>query len=255
MARILVTGSAQGLGRAAAADLLAAGHQVVVHARNSDRAVSLADLADRGAAVVVGDLASLEETRRLAQEVNGIGRLDAIIHNAGVYGDSARHSTPEGHPRILAVNVLAPYLITCLLDRPERMIYLTSDMHLNGDSSLDDIDWTRRRWNGTRAYSDSKLFGTALTFAMARRWPGVISNAVDPGWVPTRMGGPGAPDDLQEGHRTQVWLATSSEPEARSSGHVWYHHRGSQAAAAAVDVDFQDRLLDRLGELTGTTLP
>lgn len=159
---------------------------------------------------------------------------------------------------MVAVNTVAPYLLTCLMDRPARIVYLTSDMHLSGDDSdagVDDLDWVRRRWNSTQAYCDSKLLGTAVTFAVARRWPGLIANAVDPGWVPTRMGGPGAPDDRRKGHLTQTWLATSADPEALSSGHVWHHRRHARAAAAATRTDFQDRVLDRLARLTGTSLP
>ena len=214
MSRILITGSAQGLGRNAATTLLDDGHQVVVHARSHQRAADLSDLADRGAAVVVGDLASLEQTRSLADQVNQLGRMDAVIHNAGVYGDTGRHPSPEGHPRVLTVNTLAPYLLTGLIQRPDRLIYLTSDMHTSGDDSLHDLDWSTRRWNGTQAYCDSKLFVTALALAVARRWPDVISHAVDPGWVPTRMGGPTASDDLEQGHLTQTWLATTDDPDA-----------------------------------------
>src|SRR6478672_4692178 len=246
MARILVTGSAQGLGRSAAADLVDQGHQVVVHVRDPDRSAAVADLAQRGAAVVVGDLASGEQTRRLADQVNELGRMDAIIHNAGVYADSDRHASPEGHPRTLAVNTLAPYLLTGLIETPDRLIYLTSDMHISGDGSLHDLDWNTRRWNGTQAYCDSKLFVTALALAIARRWPSVISHAVDPGWVPTRMGGPSASDNLEEGHLTQTWLATSDDPQATHSGQMWHHHQPAPVAAAARSIGFQDRLLIRL---------
>jgi NAD(P)-dependent dehydrogenase (short-subunit alcohol dehydrogenase family) len=254
MARIFVTGSTEGLGRAAAETLIRLGHQVVVHARNSQRSGSLSKLTGLGAEVVIGDLASEQETRALADQVNGLGRMDAIIHNAGVYADQQRFPTPEGHPRTLAVNALAPYLLTALVERPDRLIYLTSGMHLAGDASLHDIDWTARRWNGIQAYCDSKLFVTALAFAVARRWPRVQSNAVDPGWVPTRMGGPSAPDDLELGHLTQVWLATSDEPEATVSGACWYHRRRQAAPVAANDDNFQDRLLERLTRWTRVAL-
>jgi NAD(P)-dependent dehydrogenase (short-subunit alcohol dehydrogenase family) len=254
MARILVTGSAQGLGRAAAAELLDRGHEVVVHARDGRRAVALADLAARGAAVVVGDLADGDGTRGLAAQVEELGPMDAIIHNAGVYGDARRSPNRDGHPRTLAVNTLAPYLLTCLVPRSDRLIYLTSGMHLGGDDSLTDLDWTARRWDGTQAYCDSKLFVTALALAVARRRPGVTSNAVDPGWVPTRMGGPGAPDDLREGHVTQVRLAVGDDAPPRT-GEVWHHGRVARAAAAARSAEFQDRLLGRLAELTGVELP
>lgn len=254
MARILITGSAQGLGRAAAATLLNDGHQVVVHARDTHRAAALRDLADRGAAVVVGDLASGQQTRSLADHVNQLGRMDAIIHNAGVYGDAGPNRSPEGHPRVLAVNTLAPYLLTGLIQRPNRLIYLTSDMHVSGDPSLHDLDWTTRRWNGTQAYCDSKLFVTALSLAIARRWPEVITHAVDPGWVPTRMGGPYATDDLDQGHLTQTWLAVSDSPDARHTGSVWHHRRPAPVAAVARDSNFQDRLLKQLAKITGIDL-
>ena len=121
--------------------------------------------------MVVGDLASAQQTRSLADHVNQLGRMDTIIHNAGVYGDPGPNPSPEGHPRVLAVNTLAPYLLTGLIQRPDRLIYLTSDMHVSGDESLHDLDWTTRRWNSTQAYCDSKLFVTALSLAIAHRWP------------------------------------------------------------------------------------
>jgi NAD(P)-dependent dehydrogenase (short-subunit alcohol dehydrogenase family) len=250
MSRILITGSAQGLGRSAAETLIAQGHDVVVHARSADRASALADLAAGGAAVVVGDLGNDGQTRDLAEQVNTLGRMDAIIHNAGVYADRHRHPGQDGHPRTLAVNTIAPYLLTCLVERPRRLIYLTSGMHLSGDSSLRDLDWVTRPWNGIQAYCDSKLFITTLALAVSRNWPGVASSAVDPGWVPTRMGGSGAPDDLEKGHLTQVWLAVDAAPEVQA-GQVWYHQQPARVAPAASDVAFQDRLLDRLAELTG----
>src|SRR4051812_46339576 len=121
--------------------------------------------------------------------------MDAIIHNAGISSTKGRSPTPEGHATILAVNTLAPYMLSALIARPRRLVYLSSGMHHDGTRSLRDMNWTGRVWNSSQAYSDSKLYLTALAFAVARRWPDVLSNAVDPGWVPTKMGGPGAPDD------------------------------------------------------------
>jgi NAD(P)-dependent dehydrogenase (short-subunit alcohol dehydrogenase family) len=255
MARTLITGSTAGLGRAAARTLLDDGHQVVLHARTLARAASVDDLAVRAAGVVIGDLASAEETARVAEQVNAIGRMDAVIHNAAIYIDARRVATPEGHARTLAVNVLAPYVLTATIDRPSRLVYITSGMHRDGDASLRDIDWTARRWSGVQAYSDSKLFIVALALVIARRWPDVRSNAVDPGWVPTRMGGPGAPDDLELGHLTQAWLAGSDHPEAAGSGGYWYHQRRHTPAPAAADEGFQDALLGELVRLTGVRMP
>jgi len=254
VSRIFVTGSTDGLGLAAARTLISEGHQVVLHARSSKRASAVAELAPRSAGVVIGDLSSAVETRSLAEQVNKIGRMDAVIHNAGVYQEPSRGTTPEGHAKTLAVNTLAPYMLTALIERPGRLVYLSSGMHRGGDGSLRDIDWVERRWDATTAYSESKLYLTALAFAVARHWTGVLSNAVDPGWVPTKMGGAGAPDDLTMGYLTQTWLAASDDPGARVSGRYWHHRKQQQAAAEASDPGFQDRLVSRLAELTGISL-
>jgi NAD(P)-dependent dehydrogenase (short-subunit alcohol dehydrogenase family) len=240
MAHVFITGSADGLGRAAAQTLLEDGHEVLVHVRNRSRLPAVRDLLDRGAAVVVGDLSNLEETRGVAQDANRLGRMDAVIHNAGVYTG----------PQVLPVNIVAPYLLTALIDRPQRLVYLSSGEHRSGRPSLTSIDWSGRHGNGS--YPDSKLFLTTLAFAVARLWPDVFSNAVDPGWVPTRMGGPGAPDDLRLGHLTQEWLATSEDPHARTSAGYWYHQSRIEPHPAVRDRRFQDQLLDDLGRFTGT---
>jgi NAD(P)-dependent dehydrogenase (short-subunit alcohol dehydrogenase family) len=252
--RVFITGSTDGLGRAAALQLIEEGHQVVLHARSKQRASALADLSPRAAGVVTGDLSSAAETLALADQVNGIGRMDAVIHNAGIFREPGRGTTPEGHAKLLAVNTLAPYLLTRLIERPDRLIYLSSGMHRSGESSLQDMDWIERRWSTGQAYSDSKLYVTALAMAAARHWPKVVSSAVDPGWVPTKMGGRGAPDDLEEGHLTQTWLAVSEDPAAKISGRYWHHRKQAEPAAPALDPAFQDRLVERLNQLTGVTL-
>src|SRR3954465_15449625 len=254
MARVFITGSTDGLGHAAARALIAEGHQVALHARSRERASAVDDLASRSAGVVVGDLASSLETRRIADQVNAIGRMDAVIHNAGAYATSGRSPTAEGHAAILAVNTLAPYMLTALIEHPNRLIYLSSGMHRGGASSLHDIDWVERRWNSSQAYSDSKLYVTALAFAVARCWPDVLSHAVDPGWVPTKMGGPGAPDDLEQGSLTQTWLAVSDDPAATVSGRYWHHRQGHAPAREVSDDRFQRQLLAGLAELTGVSL-
>jgi NAD(P)-dependent dehydrogenase (short-subunit alcohol dehydrogenase family) len=237
MARILITGSADGLGRLTALTLLGDGHDVIVHARSTERLTAVQDLIDRGAAAVTGDLAEQDQTRAVAEQVNRLGPLDAVIHNAGVY---------DG-PQVMAVNVIAPYLLTALVERPRRLVYLSSGMHRGGRSDL-------QRLTRGGSYSDSKLFVTTLAVALARRWPDVSSNAVDPGWVPTRMGGRGAPDDLRLGHLTQEWLATGDEPGALTSGGYWHHQRRQDPHPATGDKQFQDGLLDALAHVTGTTL-
>ena len=254
MSSIFITGSTDGLGRAAAGVLIGEGHDVVLHARTRERAAALSDLAPAAAGVVIGDLASAAETRDLADQVNKIGRMDAVIHNAGVFLEPSRLTTAEGHAKTLAVNTLAPYMLTALIDRPDRLIYLSSGMHHAGAGSLRDIDWTARPWNASQAYSESKLHVTALALTLARVWPDVFSNAVDPGWVPTKMGGPSASDDLEMGHLTQTWLAVSNDPAATVSGGYWYHRERQEPAPEARDPAFQDQLMDRLAAITGFAL-
>jgi NAD(P)-dependent dehydrogenase (short-subunit alcohol dehydrogenase family) len=255
MVRIFITGSTDGLGRAAARSLLDDGHEVVLHARSTQRASTLAGLAPQAAGVVIGDLRSAAETRRIAEQVNAIGRMNAIIHNAGIYTAPRRGSTPEGHAGILAVNTLAPFILTALIERPDRLVYLSSGLHRGGEGSLLDLDWTKRPWDPARAYAESKLHVVALAFFLARRWPGVLSNAVDPGWVRTRMGGASAPVDIHTGQRTQSWLAVSTEPAAMVTGRYWHHMKPQLPADEAMDVAFQDKIIARLQELTGVALP
>jgi NAD(P)-dependent dehydrogenase (short-subunit alcohol dehydrogenase family) len=188
VSRIFITGSTDGLGRAAAGALISQGHGVVLHARSRERAAALRDLAPVAAGVVTGDLSSAAETRDLAGQVNQIGRMDAVIHNAGVFLEPSRAATAGGHATTLAVNTLAPYLLTALIVRPDRLIYLSSGLHHASAGSLRDIDWTSRPWNAAQAYSDSKLYVTALALTLARAWP--------PDWIgictPSAATGPSA---------------------------------------------------------------
>lgn len=242
MSRIFVTGSADGLGLAAARTLLDDGHQVVVHARSEERLAAVRGLVDDGALGVVGDLSDVEQVRDVAAQVGRLGPMDAVIHNAGVYRG----------PHVVPVNVVAPYLLTALIPGPRRLVYLSSGMHRGGRPDLAGVDWSGGRV--TASYSDSKLFVTALAAAVARLWPEVLSNAVDPGWVPTKMGGAGAPDDLRLGHLTQEWLVTSEDPEARTSGGYWHHQQRTEPHPHVHDERFQDDLLAALAQFTGTPL-
>jgi NAD(P)-dependent dehydrogenase (short-subunit alcohol dehydrogenase family) len=257
MARIWVTGSADGIGRHTAWTLAESGHEVVLHARNQDRAEVAAAAVPAAAGVLIGDLASLASTRALAAAAAAAGRFDVVIHNAGVGGGDAptRSATGDGLERIFQVNVLAPYLLTALLPPPGRLIYLTSGLESAGEADLTDLQREHRPWDGMQAYSDSKLYDVALAFAVARRWPGVRSNAVDPGWIKTRMGGPNATDELPDGAETQVWLATSDEPAAMVTGHYFKRRRSLRANPAAYDTAVQDGLLAACTGLTGTPLP
>ena len=256
MATILVTGSSDGIGRQTAATLADAGHRVALHARNSRRADDAKSAVPNAAAVVAGDLSSIAQTRELAEEAAGMAPFDVVIHNAGVGGGQpAPALTEDGLERIFQVNVLAPYMLTALLPRPARLVYLTSGLESAGTARLDDLQRQSRPWDGMQAYSDSKLYDVMLAFAVARRWPGVLSNAVDPGWIRTRMGGPGATDDLPDGAETQIWLATSDDPAATVTGTYFKRRRALRANEQAYDTALQDGLLAACAELSGVSLP
>jgi len=256
MARVFITGSSDGLGLMAAQLLVETGHKVVLHARNEQRSRDAKSLIPRADAVVIGDLSSITQTRDVAKQVNALGSFDAVIHNAAVgYRESRRIATEDGLPHVFAVNTLAPYILTALIHRPKRLIYLSSGLHQSGDPSLEDLAWEQRPWRGQQAYSDTKFHDVLLAFTFARRWPEIFSNALEPGWVATRMGGPNAPDDLDAGRRTQVWLATSDDLAATVSGQYFYHMRLRQPHPATRDADRQDALLAACASFSGVELP
>ena len=256
MAHVFITGSSDGLGKMAAQLLIEQGHKVVLHARNGARAKEAMAAVSGAEAVVVGDLASLEQTRKVADQVNALGTFDAVIHNAAVgYKEGRKVVTEDGLPHVFAVNTVAPYVLTVLIQKPKRLVYLSSGLHQSGDASLKDLTWEQRPWNGTQAYSDSKLHDVLLAFAFARIWPDVLSNALEPGWVATKMGGPNAPDDLDQGHRTQVWLAVSEDPAAKVSGEYFFHLRRRTPKAAARDAEVQERLLEACQRFSGVKMP
>ncbi len=252
MSRILVTGSADGLGQMAARLMIESGHRVVLHARSSERAAEALAALPGAETAVVGDLSSIEATCGVAEQVNRIGAFDAVIHNAGVgYRERRRGDTVDGLPSVFAINTLAPYILTMRIDRPKRLVYVSSGMHRAADANLEDLTWRVRPWNGSSAYAESKLHDVILAFAVARMWPDVLSNALEPGWVPTRMGGPGAPDDMDAAPRTQVWLATSNDPKALVSGKYFYHLEPRAAHPAAADHEVQQWLLASCAQISG----
>jgi len=256
MSRIFITGSADGLGLMAARLLVANGHEVVLHARNQNRADEALSSVPEAETAVIGDLSSISETKHVAEQVNALGAFDAVIHNAGIgYRESRRIQTVDGLSHIFAINSLAPYILTCLINKPKRLVYTSSGMHRSGDSSLKDLTWNSRSWEGSIAYADSKLHNVILAFAVARKWTGVFSNALEPGWVATKMGGPGAPDSLEEGPATQVWLATSQEKEVLVSGKYFYHKKLRSFLPAAADTAVQEKYISECARLSGVSFP
>ena len=255
MARIFITGSADGLGLMEARMLVSSGHEVVLHGRSRDRADEALSKVPGALAAVVGDLAGIAETKSLADQVNELGPFDAVIHNAGVYGESYCGLTADGLPEMFVVNSLAPYILTCLIRRPKRLVYTSSGMHRSGDASLRDMAWRDRPCSASSAYADSKLHNVILAFAAARRWPGVLSNAVDPGWAATKMGGRGAPVSIEEGARTQVWLAVSREKEALVSGRYFSHQQPRSCSPRCRGPGCPGKVSFRMRPLVGGRVP
>jgi NAD(P)-dependent dehydrogenase (short-subunit alcohol dehydrogenase family) len=251
MARIFITGSADGLGQLAAKALLSLGHQVVLHARNTERGKQALDKVPGAESVLTADLSSIEETKALAAKANASGKFDAVIHNAGVYRISKDAVSAEGLPVLFAVNSLAPYILTSLIQKPKRLIYLSSGMHRQGDPDLDSLAADLHNRNNQVTYSDTKLHDVILCMAVARTWTDVYANAVDPGWVPTKMGGAGAPDNLEKGFQTQVWLAVSNDADAKVSGGYFHHKKPDRYLPAAKDVTVQEKFLALCEGITG----
>ena len=256
MSRILVTGSSDGLGLMSAEILASQGHDVTLHARSEARAAEAKKKLPTAKNAVIGDFSTLAGMRQVAEQANAIGRYDAVIHNAGVgYHIAKPVETADGLEQHFAINVLAPYVLTALMPTAPRLIYLSSGMHRGGESDLSDAQWKNRRWNGSQAYSDTKLFDVILAFAIARRWPRVFSNAVHPGWVATKMGGRGAPDDLRLGGDTQAWLAVSDDEQAKVTGKYFFHRKVEQAHRDSHDEKIQDALLAYCAKLSGVAMP
>jgi NAD(P)-dependent dehydrogenase (short-subunit alcohol dehydrogenase family) len=255
MARVFITGSADGLGRMAAQLLVERGHQVVLHARDERRAEQALTAVPEAGGVIVGDLSSIEQTIDVARQANVLGVFDAVIHNAAVGNrEPVRIETIDGLADVFAVNTLGPYLLTALMSPSKRLVYVSSGLHRRGDPSLVDLAWTARAWDGLQAYADSKLHVVLLAFAVARLRRETFSNSIEPGWVATRMGGPRAPDDLSLAPVTQAWLAAGDDPSADVTGQHFFHQQRRDPHPEAGSAALQTVLLAACARITGVTL-
>ncbi|KAI1085568.1 short chain dehydrogenase [Whalleya microplaca] len=261
MGRIFITGSSDGLGLMAAKRLVSNGHTVYLHARNAKRADDARKACPGAADVLLGDLSSIPETKELAKSITNLGPLDCIFHNAGLYLGPYR-AQAEGYPSVFAVNVLAPYILTCLVPLPKRLIYTSSEDHWHGSTDLTDFGWRERgapRFSASSAYADTKIYNTMFGYAFARKFgpKGVTAHSVDPGWVPTKMGGPGAPGNLKESERLYVMLAEGSGEAEGKNGCFWEpRHKGpAHSKKESYDEKAQEALLKKLEEVTGITVP
>ncbi|KAF2258408.1 NAD(P)-binding protein [Lojkania enalia] len=254
MARILITGSSDGLGLLAAKRLIEHGHSVTLHARNDTRAKDASSAAPGAENVLIGDLSSLSAIKHLAEQINAQQPYDCIIHNAGLYRGGF-NKTPEGIPALAAVNTVAPYVLTTLVNRPKRLVFLSSQMHASGATSLSDPFWQQRgeaKWNDLTAYCESKFHNVLFAKAFAKRWPDCYVNALDPGWVATKMGGASAPGDPEAAIQTYVILAEGEEEGAKVSGKYFrpWKKMGGEISECE-NQGLQEKLLKACAEFSG----
>ncbi len=257
MATICVTGSTDGIGLAAARRLLGEGHRVVLHARSAGRGEPVAEaLRAEGlpgeVALVTGDLARLDDVRALAEQLRALGPLDVLAHNAGVWvrGDAPR-VTEDGFETTFAVNVLAPHLLTALLAEHvrERLLWLGSGMAGSGRPKPSALGGER---DPRQAYADSKACDVALAQAWGRRLPGLLSAAVDPGWVRTKLASSGAPGEVEQGADTLAWCCTQADLTAAP---YWKDRRPAAVPGRLRDAGLQDAIALACDRLAGLAAP
>lgn len=255
MARIFITGSSDGIGQAAAKILADQGHSVVLHARNADRAASAKSAVPKAEAVLVGDLRLISETKKLAEDANklGSGSFDAIIHNAGIgYGStSSREITSDKISAVFAVNTLAPYILTGLMNKPKaRLLYMSSDSHYGGDESL-------RNVTQSHSYGDTKLHNVMLANAFSRRWGDHLQVvSMHPGWVRTKMGGTMAPGGSDTPAKALAEWATGKGKLASLKTGSFFTPRGEDTThRGAGNVSKQEELLKICQEVSGVSIP
>ncbi|KAK7752293.1 hypothetical protein SLS62_005829 [Diatrype stigma] len=258
MAKIFITGSSDGVGALTAKALAGRGHSVYLHARNAQRAADARALCPAAQDVLVADLSSTEETKTLAGQLSALGPWDAIVHNAGTNSRQRGAGAEGGLPSLFAVNTLAPYLLTCLVrPPPRRYLFVSSEMHTAGDGSARMLGDSERLM--ASSYSDSKLHVVMLGNYFARwfRARGLDTdvNSCTPGWVPTKLGGFGAPGNIHDGVATYVLLALGEGAAAGKTGTYWHWSRERSPKADAASEAKQEQLVETLAKMTGVRPP
>jgi NAD(P)-dependent dehydrogenase (short-subunit alcohol dehydrogenase family) len=255
MVKVFITGSSDGIGLSAAQRLISQGHSVVLHARNAQRALDTQKAAPGALSVVVADLRSLAAIKQLATDADALGPYDAIIHNAGIgYGTtSSAEVTSDGVSAVFSVNTLAPYVLTCLMQRPrDRILFMSSDSSYGGDPSL-------RNASRSTSYSDSKLHDVMLANAFARRWDGTTGVQVlsmHPGWVRTKMGGSHAPGSVDKPTRAlAAWAAGEGVLAGMKSGSMVDAEGEIRQARGAGVVEKQEELMGICEKVSGVSVP
>jgi retinol dehydrogenase-14 len=273
----LITGATSGIGRATAMGLASMGASVVMVGRDRDRGeAALAEIKEgsgnTSVDLMLADLSSQEEIRRLADEFKQAhSRLDVLINNAGVFR-SKRITTAEGIEMTFAVNHLAYFLLTYLLldvlkaSAPSRIVNVASGDHSNGTIDFEDLQG-EKGYKGAKAYSQSKLATVLFTYELARRLEGtgISANCLHPGVVGTDLGsGVSGVFGLmvralkplmkspEQGAETSIYLASSLEVEGLSGKYFV-----KKVEARSSDVSYDERLARRLWEVSAelTKLP
>ena len=269
----VITGASSGIGKATAAALARLGATVVLVGR--DRARTEAAAAEIGPAsgppprVEIADLASLEQVRGLAERLAALERIDVLINNAGLMLGE-RQVTVDGLEHVLALNHLAPFLLTSLLlpkltaSAPARVVTVTSDAHSAARLDLSDLN-LERGWDSWRSYANSKLANILFTRELARRLDGtgVTANCAHPGVVRTGFGRQSRPLlrlgitiarpfmlSPERGADTIVYLASSPDVAGQSGGYYVKRQR-REPSAAARDDEAARKLWEISQELTG----
>lgn len=256
MSRIFVTGSSDGIGQAGAKLLADQGHKVFLHARSESRAKEAQAAVPNASGVLVGDISTIAGAKALAAEAMKAGPWDAVIHNAGLGPGAPDRKTEDGFQSTFAVNSLAPYILTCMMDKPKRLLYLTSGLHYSGSDDFKDITWNERRWSSGQAYNDSKLHDVMLANFVARQWSDVQSCSMDPGWIATKMGGRSAPGKVSTpGQAIFEYALGQSSVVGDKTGAYFTPQGANSPQKAASDTKKQDEFVKICEELSGVSFP
>lgn len=263
---ILVTGATDGIGRETAHELARRGARVLVHGRDAARAQAVvAELRGIDADTpepVIADLASFAAIRAMAARLNADGhQISVLLHNAGVFMKKRERSV-DGFEMTLAVNHLAPFLLTHLVlesaagDRLRRIVNVSSMAHMRGRIDLEDLQGLRVTFDSYAAYASSKLANVLFTVELARRVAHrrISVNALHPGVTSTKLLTEGfemqGRDSLADSAATSVKLAL--EPEfAEATGGYYMHGRRTDPHPAASDHELARHFYEKSAELTG----
>ncbi|KAJ5947202.1 hypothetical protein N7466_000217 [Penicillium verhagenii] len=257
MLRILITGSTDGFGLEAARQLIQRNHLVYLHARSQERAEDAKAKCPGAAGVLIADLTSVTETRRLAEEANAIGVFDAVILNAGLLYGPFRKTPDTGVPAMPFVNVVAPYILACLLKQPKRLVFVASVLHRLAKTDLKDIFWFERgekEFQDFQAYCDSKFHVMLLVGAVARRFTGTSVTSLHPGYVATKLGGEGGTEKLEDGVETYIMLAEGDYDQSLSGLYFEPKRKVGTPLTETANEDLQEVVLKACEDLTGLQL-